>query len=113
MQTPNDVGNGVKECRRDLGHSSISGAEGRSSNVQAGTSVDDRAPPPYKETTPQDGTKMQAARRLPKLAPGQTCSIKDLKGCLAGRGPGPAPTIEEMNDTVKQAVVERYLRSFA
>ncbi len=52
-------------------------------------------------------------RLLPKLAPGQTCSIKDLKGCLAGRGRHSATSIEEMNEVIVQAVLERYLRSFA
>jgi hypothetical protein len=52
-------------------------------------------------------------RLLPKLAPGQACSIKDLKGCLAGRGRHSATSIEEMNEVIAQAVLERYLRSFA
>lgn len=49
---------------------------------------------------------------LPPLEPGQTCSVKALAGCLAGRRKGPAPTQEELEEAIAEAVWSRYLRSF-
>lgn len=61
----------------------------------------------------RNGGTAPVQRFLPKRAPGQPCSIKDLKGCLAGRGKGPVPSIEEMDEVIAHAIWERYLRSFA
>lgn len=50
---------------------------------------------------------------LPPLAPGQTCSIMDLKGCLAGRRQGSPLTDDEIEAAIDAEVCARYLRSFA
>ena len=50
---------------------------------------------------------------LPRLKPGQGCSIMALKGCLAGRGPNPPNTPEEMEEAAAEGAVERYMASFA
>ncbi|WP_146002042.1 hypothetical protein [Cupriavidus pauculus] len=119
-----DVGTVAKGHRRDTLHPSTSEPEttGSVRDLKRFT-TSRRAPPTAEEISAaadaaetrerRDGIKTPVVRRLPKLKPGQTCSIKDLKGCLAGRGTGPAPTIEELNETVAQAAVKRYLRSFA
>ena len=53
------------------------------------------------------------ALRLPPLEPGEACSIKDLKGCLAGRRTGPHPTIEDMDEAMGREAWASYLRSLA
>lgn len=51
--------------------------------------------------------------RLPPLVPGQTCSIMDLKGCLAGFRSGPPLTTEEMREAAVGAVVASFWRGVA
>jgi hypothetical protein len=50
-------------------------------------------------TTRQAGKREPGGLQLPPRVPGKTRSIKDLKGCLAGRVP--APTKEEIRQAVK------------
>jgi len=79
-----------------------------------------RIPPPTKKEIRQAvaaeeefNHRKPGGLNLPPHVPGKPRSIKDLEGCLAGRREGPPLTIEEMKQAVADAVVQKYLRSFA
>lgn len=46
-------------------------------------------------------------------APEKTLSVWDLRGCLAGRRPGPPPTIEEIHASIWQGVMAQWMRGAA
>ncbi len=82
-----------------------------------------RRPPPSREEIAQAVAEAEARDMvdadptvtlgLPPLAPGQTCSIMDLKGCLAGRHSGPPLTDDDIDEAIDAEICARYLRSFA
>jgi hypothetical protein len=78
-----------------------------------------RVPPPTKEEIKQAveaeeafNSRKPGVLNLPPRVPGKTCSIKDMYGCLADSDIPPM-TVEDMKQAVAEAVVQKYLRTFA
>jgi len=78
-----------------------------------------RVPPPTKEEIRQAveaeeefNSRKPGVLNLPPRIPGKTCSIKDMYGCLADSDIPPM-TVEDMKQAAAEAVVQKYLRTFA
>ncbi|WP_019450073.1 hypothetical protein [Cupriavidus sp. BIS7] len=78
-----------------------------------------RVPPPTKEEIKRAveaeeafNSRKPGVLNLPPRIPGKTCSIKDMYGCLADNDIPPM-TVEDMKQAVAEAVVQKYLRTFA
>jgi len=78
-----------------------------------------RVPPPTKEEVrraveaeEEFNSRKPGILNLPPRIPGKPCSIKDMYGCLAD-SEVPPMTVEDMKQAVAEAVVKKYLRTFA
>jgi hypothetical protein len=78
-----------------------------------------RVPPPTKEEIRQAveaeeefNSRKPGVLNLPPRIPGKPCSIKDMYGCLADSDIPPM-TVEDTKQAVAEAVVQKYLRTFA